>query len=66
MAIINIKVNTKNKDGNKPVPLSFNIDIELELAAVVFDEVHYINDAERGSVWEQSILLLPPQVQLIM
>lgn len=46
--------------------LAFNIDMETELAAVVFDEVHYINDVERGSVWEQSILLLPPQVQLIM
>ena len=46
--------------------LAFNIDMESELAAVVFDEVHYINDAERGSVWEQAILLLPPQVQLIM
>jgi len=32
----------------------------------VFDEVHYINDAERGAVWEQAILLLPPQVQLIL
>jgi superfamily II RNA helicase len=62
--LFNMKVN-KN-DGKKQVPLSFNIDIDLELAAVVFDEVHYINDAERGSVWEQSILLLPPQVQLIM
>jgi antiviral helicase SKI2 len=38
----------------------------IPLAAVIFDEVHYINDAERGSVWEQAILLLPPQVQLIM
>jgi len=46
--------------------LAFNIDVDNELAAVVFDEVHYINDVERGSVWEQSILLLPPQVQLIM
>jgi superfamily II RNA helicase len=46
--------------------LAFHIDVETELAAVVFDEVHYINDVERGSVWEQSILLLPPQVQLIM
>jgi superfamily II RNA helicase len=49
-----------------PVPLSFTIDIDNDLAAVVFDEVHYINDVERGSVWEQAILLLPPQVQLIM
>ena len=36
------------------------------LAAVIFDEVHYINDAERGSVWEQAILLLPLHIQLIM
>jgi superfamily II RNA helicase len=50
----------------KPLPLLFEMDFDNELAAVVFDEVHYINDAERGSVWEQAILLLPPQVQLIM
>jgi len=48
------------------LPLMFEMDFETELAAVVFDEVHYINDAERGSVWEQAILLLPPQVQLLM
>ena len=47
-------------------PLAFEMDIENDLAAVVFDEVHYINDADRGHVWEQAILLLPPQVQLIM
>jgi superfamily II RNA helicase len=46
--------------------LAFNMDVDKDLAAVVFDEVHYINDVERGSVWEQSILLLPPQVQLVM
>jgi superfamily II RNA helicase len=48
------------------LPLAFEMDIENDLAAVVFDEVHYINDEERGAVWEQAILLLPPQVQLIM
>jgi superfamily II RNA helicase len=48
------------------LPLMFEMDFERDLAAVVFDEVHYINDAERGSVWEQAILMLPPQVQLIM
>ena len=49
-----------------PLPLHFEMDFEHDLAAVVFDEVHYINDAERGSVWEQAILMLPPQVQLLM
>ena len=52
--------------GPAQLPLLFEMNFETELAAVVFDEVHYINDAERGSVWEQAILLLPPQVQLIM
>lgn len=61
----NTLFNRKQKNFAKEA-LAFNMDVDSELAAVVFDEVHYINDVERGSVWEQSILLLPPQVQLIM
>ena len=34
--------------------------------AVVFDEVHYINDADRGHVWEETLMLLPPAVHLIL
>lgn len=56
----------QKKHGHLKVPLSFEMDIDNELAAVVFDEVHYINDKERGGVWEQAIIMLPPQVQLIM
>jgi len=33
--------------------------------AVVLDECHYMNDPERGTVWEESIIYSPPQVQLI-
>jgi len=54
------------KETTRPVELQFELDIEKDLGAVVFDEVHYIGDQDRGSVWEQAILLLPPQVQLIM
>jgi len=46
--------------------LDFNIDIQNELACVVFDEVHYINDKERGGVWERSLMMLPPKVQLVL
>jgi superfamily II RNA helicase len=46
--------------------LDFQMDLETELAAVIMDEVHYINDEARGHVWEQTILTLPPQVQMIM
>ena len=46
--------------------LDFNINIQDELAGVVFDEVHYINDVERGQTWEKTILMLPKHVQMIM
>ena len=36
-----------------------------EAAVVVFDEVHYMGDPERGTAWEESILLSPPAGQLI-
>ena len=62
----NTNTNTESTETATNLPLLFEMDFESDLAAVVFDEVHYINDAERGSVWEQSILMLPPQVQLIM
>lgn len=45
--------------------ISFEMDIEHELGCVVFDEIHMINDESRGHVWEQSIMMLPPQVQMI-
>ena len=54
--------------SNSPAPsssISFEMDIEQELGCVVFDEIHFINDESRGHVWEQSIMMLPPQVQMI-
>jgi superfamily II RNA helicase len=36
------------------------------VGAVIFDEVHYINDADRGHVWEETLILLPPEIQLIL
>jgi len=31
---------------------------------VVLDECHYMNDSQRGTVWEESIIYCPPKVQL--
>ncbi|NET38380.1 MAG: DEAD/DEAH box helicase [Cyanothece sp. SIO1E1] len=33
--------------------------------AVVLDECHYMNDRQRGTVWEESIIYCPPQIQLL-
>jgi len=37
-----------------------------DLGAVIFDEVHYINDKDRGHVWEETLILLPSTVRAIL
>jgi replicative superfamily II helicase len=32
---------------------------------LIFDEVHYINDLERGTVWEESIIFAPAGIQFV-
>lgn len=39
-------------------------DVET-VDCVIFDEVHYIADPERGTTWEEAIILCPEHVQLI-
>lgn len=44
------------------------LDIEInpdQLGAVVYDEIHYIMDKDRGPVWHESIMMLPDTVQII-
>ena len=35
------------------------------VAFVILDECHYMNDAERGTVWEESIIYAPKDIQLV-
>ena len=58
-------LNNKNQ-AESHKSLQFQMDINTELACVVMDEVHYINDKERGQVWEKTILMLPDNVQMVM
>lgn len=41
-------------------------DVIRDVLYVVFDEVQFLNDEERGVVWEESIIMLPPHVSVIM
>ena len=43
-----------------------NSEILSQLEWIIFDEIHYINDNERGHVWEEILILLPPGINLIM
>ncbi|XP_078502024.1 superkiller complex protein 2 [Lissotriton helveticus] len=41
-------------------------DVIRDLEWVIFDEVHYVNDAERGVVWEEVLIMLPDHVNIIL
>ncbi|XP_076299496.1 superkiller complex helicase subunit twister isoform X1 [Lasioglossum baleicum] len=41
-------------------------EVLRDLEFVIFDEVHYINDDDRGHVWEESVILLPKTVNIVM
>lgn len=41
-------------------------DLIRDVEYVIFDEVHYVNDLERGVVWEEVIIMLPEHVTLIL
>jgi superfamily II RNA helicase len=53
-----------NEERKEEITLDIDINPE-ELGAVVFDEIHYIMDKERGPVWHESIMMLPDAVQII-
>ena len=42
--------------------LDFDMDVSKDVGMVVFDEIHYINDPDRGHVWEKSIMFLSKNV----
>jgi superfamily II RNA helicase len=52
--------NSTNEKG-----IQFQIDVN-NLGCIVMDEVHFILNEERGHVWEKTILMLPPHVQMVM
>ncbi|GAM21777.1 hypothetical protein SAMD00019534_049520 [Acytostelium subglobosum LB1] len=40
-------------------------ELMREVAWVIFDEIHYLRDKERGVVWEETIILLPDSVRFV-
>ncbi len=40
-------------------------EVMREVKWVIYDEVHYMRDKERGVVWEESIILLPHKVRFV-
>lgn len=60
----NLLFNKKIQDVKNKVEIE--IDIHKDFSLIVFDEIHYINDKDRGKVWEESIILIPDHIQIMM
>lgn len=55
------------KQGTSTQSLGLTASLSIkDLGAVIFDECHYINDKDRGKIWEETMILLPADVQLIL
>ena len=67
--LMNYLFSLKN-DGDTPekiqLQLQLQIDIDNELGCVVMDECHFILDEDRGHVWENTILMLPKHIQMVL
>ncbi len=40
-------------------------DVPTGLLAVVLDEIHFLDDRERGTTWEEVLMYLPPTIQIL-
>ena len=58
------QLNSLSENSNSST--NFDMDFQNELACVVMDEVHYVNDPSRGFVWENTLMMLPQHIQLVM
>ena len=58
------KKRTENKQKTERIEL--HDDFIKNLGCVIMDEVHFINDKDRGHVWEETIVLLPASVRLVL
>ena len=55
------------KQGTATENLGLTASLSLDnLDAVIFDECHYINDKDRGKIWEETMILLHPSINLVM
>ena len=46
--------------------VTYEMNIKDEVYSIIFDEVHYINDQDRGKVWERSIMTVPSNINILM
>jgi superfamily II RNA helicase len=63
--LLNKLYQIKSTSNARNSSVSFEMDIENELGCVIFDEIHMINDENRGHIWEQTMMMLPRYIQMV-
>ena len=61
-----LSIHINSSDNQKRSMLYRGADLIRDVEWVIFDEVHYINDPERGVVWEEVIIMLPEHINIIL
>lgn len=55
------------KKGTATENLGITADLSIDAVdAVIFDECHYMNDKDRGMIWEETMILLPSHINMVM
>jgi hypothetical protein len=55
------------KKGTATEHLGITADLSMDAVdAVIFDECHYMNDKDRGMIWEETMILLPLHINMVM
>lgn len=63
----NILFNLDKENSDEVDAVGGAVGLDLEhVGVVVFDEVHWIKDPNRGTVWEESIIKMPGHIQMVM
>jgi len=52
-------------DGEVATPTDVEIPQLDELRAVIIDEIHFLDDRDRGTVWEELLIYLPARVRIL-
>jgi len=55
----------KHKSDTQHLGITSDLSLK-DVDTVVMDEVHYINNKDRGAVWEETLIMLPPEIKLVL
>jgi len=55
----------KTKSYTKDLGITSTLSLQ-DVGYVIMDEVHYINNRDRGHVWEETLIMLPKEIRLVL